>query len=39
MFTAYFNGMNTYAGICEDVAEGGYKGFELRSRELAKANA
>ena len=39
VFTAYFNGMNTYAGICEDVAQSGYNGFELRSSELAEATA
>ena len=35
VFTAYFNGMNTYAEICEEVARNGYKGFELRNREMA----
>ena len=39
VFTAYFNGMNTYSDICEDVAANGYKGLELRSHELADANA
>ena len=39
VFTAYFNGMNTYAEICEDVAKGGYTGFELRSREMATVTA
>ena len=39
VFTAYFNGMNTYAEICEDVARNGYKGFELRSHETAEAAA
>ena len=39
VFTAYFNGMNTYAEICEDVAKSGYKGFELRSHELAETAA
>ena len=35
VFTAYFNGMNTYAEICEEVARNGYNGFELRNREMA----
>ena len=39
VFTAYFNGMNTYAEICADVAKSGYRGFELRSRELTDAIA
>ena len=39
VFTAYFNGMNTYAGICEDVAQSGYKGFKMRSREMATVPA
>ena len=37
VFTAYFNGMNTYTGICADVAKNGYRGFELHSREMAEA--
>ena len=39
VFTAYFNGMNTYADICVDVAKSGYRGFALRTRELADAAA
>ncbi len=39
VFSAYFSGMNTYAGICADVAKDGYKGFEIRSREMAEAEA
>lgn len=36
VFTAYFNGMHTYAEICADVAANDYKGFEMRSREMAE---
>jgi hypothetical protein len=39
VFTAYFNGMHTYAEICEDVAANDYKGFEMRSKKLAEAPA
>lgn len=39
VFTAYFNGMNTYAEVCADIAKNGYEGFELRSREVAEAAA
>ena len=39
VFTAYFNGMHTYAEVCADVAKSGYKGFDIRSRELAEAAA
>lgn len=39
VFTAYFNGMPAYAEICADVAKNGYKGFEIRSNELADAAA
>lgn len=30
VFLPYAGGMNRYAKICEDVAEGGYRGFEIR---------
>ena len=39
VFTAYFNGMPAYAEICAEVAKSGYKGFEMRSREMAEAAA
>ena len=39
VFSAYFSGMNTYAEVCADVAEDGYNGFEIRSREFADASA
>jgi cation diffusion facilitator CzcD-associated flavoprotein CzcO len=39
VFTAYFNGMNTYTEVCADVARNGYRGFELRSREFAEVAA
>ena len=39
VFTAYFNGMNTYAEICEDVAAHDYRGFKMRSNELTEASA
>ncbi len=35
VFTAYISGMHTYAEICADVAKSGYKGFEIRSHEMA----
>jgi cation diffusion facilitator CzcD-associated flavoprotein CzcO len=37
VFTAYFNGMHTYAEVCADVAQNGYRGFELRRRKMAEA--
>ena len=37
VFTAYFNGMPAYAEICAEVAKSGYKGFEMRSRQMAEA--
>ena len=37
VFTAYFNGMHTYADVCEDVAKSDYNGFEIRSRKMAEA--
>ena len=39
VFSAYFSGMNTYAEVCADVAKDGYKGFEIRNREMAEAAA
>jgi cyclohexanone monooxygenase len=39
VFTAYFSGMHTYADICADVAKNGYRGFEIRSDEMAEAAA
>ncbi len=39
VFSAYFSGMHTYADVCADVAANGYKGFEIRSREMADADA
>ncbi len=39
VFTAYFNGMHTYAEICEEVAANGYKGFAIRSQSFAEASA
>ncbi len=39
VFSAYFCGMNTYSEICADIASNGYRGFEIRSRELADASA
>ncbi len=35
VFTAYFSGMDTYADVCADVAKNDYKGFEIRSHEMA----
>jgi cation diffusion facilitator CzcD-associated flavoprotein CzcO len=37
VFTAYFSGMHTYADVCADVAAHGYKGFDIRGREMADA--
>ncbi len=37
VFTAYFSGMHTYAEICADVAKHDYKGFEIRSQQMAEA--
>ena len=37
IFSAYFSGMHTYAEVCADVAANDYKGFEVRSREMADA--
>ncbi len=37
VFSAYFSGMHTYAEVCADVAANDYKGFEVRSREMADA--
>ena len=37
VFSAYFSGMHTYAEFCADVAANDYKGFEVRSREMADA--
>ena len=39
VFTAYFNGMPSYAEICANVAENNYKGFEMRSRVSAQVTA
>lgn len=39
VFTAYFGGMNTYAEVCADVAKNEYRGFEIRTRELAQVAA
>ncbi len=39
VFSAYFSGMHTYADVCADVAKSDYKGFEIRSEELAQATA
>ena len=35
VFTGYLSGMNNYADICADVAKSDYRGFEIRSREMA----
>ena len=37
VFTAYFSGMHTYAEVCADVAKDDYRGFAIRSREMADA--
>ena len=39
IFSAYFSGMQTYAGVCADVAKNGYPGFEIRTREVAETAA
>ena len=38
VFTAYLNGMPSYAAICADVAANDYKGFKLRSPAMAEAD-
>jgi cation diffusion facilitator CzcD-associated flavoprotein CzcO len=35
VFTAYFNGMHTYAEVCADVTRNDYRGFDIRHREMA----
>ena len=37
VFTAYFNGMHTYAEVCADVAKNDYPGFQVRSKQTAEA--
>ena len=39
VFTAYLNGMPSYAEICADVAKSDYKGFQILSREMAETAA
>ncbi|WP_395001379.1 flavin-containing monooxygenase [Sphingomonas sp.] len=39
VFTAYFKGMHTYADVCADVAKSDYRGFDIRSREMAETAA
>ena len=36
VFLAYPSGVHTYTELCDDVAERGYEGFALRSREMAE---
>ena len=39
VFSAYFSGMHTYTDVCADIAANDYKGFEIRSREMAETGA